>query len=126
MKAKKAGIWMDHAHANILEFTDGSPQAKTLESAFTPEVGESALHRGEKLMHRKEQQQQAAYYEKLCDVIANYKDVVLFGPTQAKIELHNYLLKNQRCNGVKVAVKDTDKLTENQQHAFVKEYFSKH
>lgn len=126
MTAKKAGIWMDHAHANILEFTDGPTQAKKVESTFTPEVRESALHLGEKRMHRKEQQQQGAYYEKLCDIISNYKEVVLFGPTQAKVELHNYLLKNQRCKGVKVAVKDTDKMTENQQHAFVKKYFSKH
>ncbi len=42
-------------------------------------------------MHNKEQQQQSEYYKTLGETIKNYDDVLLFGPTNAKVELLNIL-----------------------------------
>jgi hypothetical protein len=69
---------------------------------------------------------QYGYYLQLGDVIRSYETVLLFGPTEAKTELFNLLRADHRFEGVNIKVKAADKMTENQQHAFVKAYFSNH
>ena len=124
--AKKLGIWMDHASAHLMEFTRDSIQTKIVSANFThPEQGKS-WHKSELQKHVKEQHQQAAYYQELEEVIKDYNGVVLFGPTDAKVELFNRLIKNHHFDKIKIEVKQVDKMTENQEHAFEREYFSKH
>jgi len=122
--AKELGIWMDHSSAHLMEFTRDPIQTKTIESKFTHQEKEHSLSKSENLMHNKEQHEQAEYYKKLGDVIKNYEAVILFGPTEAKTELYNTLKTDQRFMNIKIFVKPADKMTENQQHAFVREYFS--
>jgi hypothetical protein len=123
---KKLGIWMDHSSAHLMEFTTDPIETKTIESKFTHQVKELSLDKGENRMHNKEQHQQAEYYKKLGGIIRNYKEVLLFGPTDAKTELHNTLSADHHFEKVKIEVKQADKMTENQQHAFVRDHFSKH
>ena len=125
MKTEKdLGIWMDHQDAHLMEFTIDPIETKTIESKFTHEEKEQTLGRSENLMHNKEQHEQADYYKELGEIIRNYDDVVLFGPTDAKVELLNILRKDHRFAHIKIEIKQADKMTENQKHAFVKEYFS--
>lgn len=124
--AKNLGIWMDHSIANLMEFTTDPIKTKTIGSKFTHEEKEHSLSKSENLMHNKEQHQQSEYYKKLGEVIKNYEEVILFGPTDAKVELLNVLRADHRFEKTKIEVKQTDKMTENQQHAFVKEHFSRH
>ena len=124
--SKNLGIWMDHATAHLMEFTTDPIETQVIESKFThPENDDSHL-RGDKTMHNKEQHQQSAYYKKLGEAIVSCDEVILFGPTHAKNELYNLLKADHLFANIKIEVKQTDKLTEHQQHAFVKEYFSKH
>ena len=76
-------------------------------------------------VHNKEQHQQSEFYKKLGEAIINYNEVILFGPTDAKAELHNILKADHRFAKIKIETKQADRMTENQQHAFVREYFSK-
>ena len=116
---------MDHASAHLMEFTADPISTKTVTSDFTHQDKENSLGRSENQMHNREQHQHAEYYKKLSDAIREYKEVVLFGPTNAKVELSNILKADHRFAEIKVDVEQTDKMTENQQHAFVREYFSK-
>ena len=75
-------------------------------------------------MHVKEQHQQAAYYKELGQEIRNYDEVILFGPTNAKSELHNSLKTNALFDTIKITVEQADKMSENQQWAFVQKHFS--
>jgi len=50
---------------------------------------------------------------------------MLFGPTNAKTELHNLLKENIQFNNIKIDIETSDNLTENQMHAFVKNHFEK-
>jgi stalled ribosome rescue protein Dom34 len=111
--AKKLGVWMDHAHAHLMEFTTGTMEAKIIESKFTPEVRQLSLHKGEDLMHKKERQQKE-YYKTLGKTIKKYDEAVLFGPTDAKVELFNFLMQGHRLRKTKIKVEHTDKMTENQ------------
>jgi hypothetical protein len=122
---KKLGIWMDHASAHVMEFTTDPIETKTINSKFTHDEKEHSLSLNENLMHNKEQHQQGEYYKKLGETIRNYGEVILFGPTDAKVELFNILKKDHLFSNVKIEIKQTDKMTENQQHAFVKDHFSR-
>ncbi len=123
---KNLGIWMDHSHAQIIDFTQDSNETKTIASSFTHDVKEQSMSKGEHLAHNKEQHQQSDFYKKIGAVIKNYDHVLLFGPTDAKQELFNALSTDHNFEKIKIEVKSADKMTENQQHAFVKDYFSKH
>ena len=117
---------MDHSNAHIMEFTVDPIETTTIESTFTHDVKEDTLGKSEHVMHNKEQHQQAAFYKKISDVIKHYDNVILFGPTEAKVELFNILKADSAFTKTNITVKQTDKMTENQQHAFVKEHFSLH
>jgi len=121
---KKVGIWIDHSSASIIEFASGPMQTRILESDFTHQDREQTLARSENVMHNKEQQRHSEYYKKLGEAIANYQDIILFGPTDAKAELFNILRADHRFTKTKIEVRQTDKMTENQKHAFVRDYFS--
>lgn len=124
-KSNNLGIWMDHSSAHIMEYSPDTMETKSIESKFTNREKRPRISHGENLMHNKEQQLQNGYYLQLGDVIRNYESVLLFGPTDAKTELFNLLRADHRFEGVKIEVQAADKMTENQQHAYVKEYFSK-
>ena len=124
--ANDLGIWMDHNNAHLMEFTSDPIETKTLDTAFTHTVKEDTLKKSEILMHNKEQHEQGEYYKKLGEVIKHYKWVVLFGPTNAKVELYNLLKEDHLFAKIKIDVVQADKMTENQQHAFVKTHFSRH
>jgi hypothetical protein len=120
---KKLGIWMDHASAHLMEFTTETIETKAVGLKFTDEATDQDLSKGESLMHNKEQHEESAYYKELGKEISKYDDVLLFGPTDAKVELFNLLKADSHFEKIKIEVKQTDKLTDNQQHAFVKDYF---
>ena len=122
---KNLGIWMDHSSAHLTEFTSDTIETKTIASKFTHDEKVDSLSKGENRMHNKEQHQQATYYKQLGEVIKKYDEVLLFGPTEAKNELFNLLKADHLFENIKIDVKQTGKLTEHQEHAFVKEHFSK-
>ena len=75
------------------------------------------------LLRNKEQHEEAEYYKEVGEAIRNYDNVLLFGPTEAKAELFNILRADHLFEKIKIEMKTTDKMTENQKHAFVREYF---
>lgn len=125
MKTKKnMGIWMDHSAAHLMEFVNNTIVTNIVTSEFTHEEKAHALSKNENLMHNKEQHEQTKYYKKIGDAIKDCEKVVLFGPTTAKNELLNLLKEDHHFEKIKIDVKHADKMTENQQHAFVRTHFS--
>ncbi|QRM90793.1 hypothetical protein FG167_16610 [Lacinutrix sp. WUR7] len=119
---KRLGIWMDHSTANLLDL-NAKKDSRSIVSKFNESTKEEALKRSESLMHNKRQQMQEEYYKEIADVILKYDHVLLFGPTNAKTELHNFLNKDSHFKDVKIDVASADKMTENEKNAFVKKYF---
>jgi stalled ribosome rescue protein Dom34 len=74
-------------------------------------------------MHNKRQQMHEAYYQEIAGKILKYEHVLLFGPTNAKTELHNYLKKDLHFKDIKIDVQPADKMTDNEKVAFVRDYF---
>jgi len=113
------GIWMDHSTANLIDINANN----TINSEFTFDTKEEALSRSESLMHNKRQQLHEAYYKEIADVILKYEHVLLFGPTNAKTELHNYLNKDLHFKDIKIDIESADKMTDNEKDAFVRNHF---
>lgn len=114
------GIWMDHSTANLIDINANN---NTINSEFTFDTKEEALSRSESLMHNKRQQLHEAYYKEIADVILKYDHVLLFGPTNAKTELHNYLKKDLHFKDIKIDIESADKMTDNEKDAFVRNHF---
>lgn len=121
---KKAGIWMDNASAHTFEFTDEVKKVDTVESDFTSQIRGEVLSKGESHMHNKEQNKQAEFYKKISQYILQYDEVLLFGPTNAKSELLNILKEDHRYDKIKIEIKPSEKMTDNQMEAFIKDHFN--
>jgi stalled ribosome rescue protein Dom34 len=124
--AKNLGIWMDHSNAHLMEFTTDPITTTIISSRFTHREKEQSISKSEDGMHQKEQHEQADYYKKIGEAIKNYQEVLLFGPTNAKTELLNLLKADHHFEKIKLETKDADKMTQNEQHAFVRNHFSHH
>ncbi|MDD2307044.1 MAG: hypothetical protein PHP53_20235 [Prolixibacteraceae bacterium] len=124
MKSKKQlGIWMDHSTAILFESNVNSTENKII-VAQVGEQDEALNTRDETLIQNKEQNELSGFFNRLSEVIINYDEVLLFGPTNAKPELVNILKSDHHFDEIKIEVKPADKMTENQQHAFVNEHFN--
>jgi len=121
----KLGIWMDHSNAQLIVFTAENSEIISLDSTHSSDDKTRSNGRSEHMMHNKENQDQYAFYSKLGDVIKDFDEVLLFGPTNAKVELYNILKSDQKFSKTKIELQQADKMTDNQQHAFVKNHFTK-
>lgn len=115
---------MDHSVAHLMEISNQPFEIKTIDSNFTNEVKLESIKHGENSMHNKEQQLMLTFYKKLVKIIKNYDEILLFGPTNAKNELHNLIEKDhQIASTTKIKIKETDKMTQKEQEAFIKNHF---
>lgn len=121
---KKIGIWMDHSTANFINL-DKEKYNFSIQSNFTFNDKEAALRRSESLMHNKENQMHETYFKEIGHEILKYHHILIFGPTQAKTELLNFLNKDLHYKNIQIDVKSGDKMTENEKRAFVWSHFEK-
>jgi stalled ribosome rescue protein Dom34 len=119
---KNAGIWLDHSTANLIDLSS-KKNSHSIASNFTFNTKEEALNKSEKLMHNKRQQMNESYYKEIADEILKYDHVLLFGPTNAKSELLNYLNKDMHFKDIKIEIETADNITDNEKFAFVKNHF---
>ena len=126
MKSKKLlGIWMDHSIAHCSEIINNTIVTQSIESTPASLVNKEDLYyKDDSQRLNKEQDKLSVYYSKLSDIILKHDEVVLFGPTDAKNELLNLIKKDHLFDNITVAVKAADKMSESQQHEFIKEYFN--
>jgi stalled ribosome rescue protein Dom34 len=121
---KKIGIWMDHSTANFINL-DKEKYNFSIQSKFTFNDKEAALRRSESLMHNKENQMHETYFKEIGHKILKYQHILIFGPTQAKTELLNFLKKDLHYKNIQIDVKSADKMTENEKRSFVWLHFEK-
>ena len=117
---KKLGIWMDDACAHLMELTSDPIEIKTIESKYSHHSKEQSMSMSEKPMYNNQQHEQTEYYKQLAEVIKNYEEIILFGPSNAKVELYNILRADHHFSKIKIEIKQSDKMTKNQQHVLNK------
>jgi hypothetical protein len=131
-------VWMDHSIARLI-YPKGKEEY-SIESMLSPhdihprEDGQHSDHtslgngresNNEYSRNHKENDQLHEFYHALQKVLVKYDVILLFGPTKAKDEFFNILMKDHSFDGKKISVENSDKLTDHQLIAFVKNFFTK-
>jgi len=119
------GIWMDYSNAHLMEYTRDSMASETVESTLVHQNREQTINRSEDVNHNQEPQKQRVYYKELGEIIKKYDEVLLFGPTNAKVDLFEILKEDPHFDEINIGVEDANKMSDNQQYAYVRGYFSK-
>jgi hypothetical protein len=123
---RQLGIWMDNSIANLIELSNVKIVKRTIkiEPIFLGPLENFRLN--ESQTHNTAQNHQFNFYKELSYVIHDYNEVLLFGSSDAKTELFNLLKNNHRFDQTKISVHTTENMTDNQQVAFVKDFFNVH
>jgi len=122
---KNIGIWMDHSIAYIMEFTTGLITTIIIESKLDGQNHNAGLSNDETKPFYKEKNLQDAFYKNLGEAIHDCKEVILFGPTYAKVKLYNMLRADKRFAKTKIGVTQAENMSAKEQEKFVMDYFSK-
>ena len=121
----KAGIWIDHKKAVIVSASEDGVTTKTLES----EVGAHPRYAGqqdgggEKKYEERHSQHLDRYYDEVIHQVTDAEELLIFGPGEAKLELKERLRRSKAHSERTIGIETTDKLTEPQIVAKVKEHF---
>ena len=120
---KQLGICMDHSSAVIIELINFTTISTESEKGSESESISKIENEYDQVNRREEQQKKTDYFKKITDIIRDYDEVLLFGPTDAKNELFNLIKEDHNFENIKIEIRTTDKMTENQILAFIKDYF---
>ena len=130
----KVGIWIDHKKAVIVVASAGHVTAKTLESEVGPHARYSGRvgyptpdgpqdGGGEKKYEERYDQHLDRYYDEVISQLGQPEALLIFGPGEAKLQLKERLSRSKALPEPIVEVETTDKLTDPQIVAKVKEHF---
>jgi hypothetical protein len=131
--SKNAGVWIDHRKAQIVGLTGAGETTVVILSNVEkhPERGGDSPMQGAyeaKQVPADDRRQRAltgelnSYYDAVIVALRGYGKLLVFGPGEAKGELHSRLMKHDQ-GGRVVAVETEDKMTDRQIVAKVKAYF---
>lgn len=134
----KMGVWLDHATAFILKFDDGeaaimefidSPYDRRVridgEGSDTARFGPDhhSASSNEDRKHNIKENELDRYFDLLEERLQEADDILLFGPTNTKEQLHNRMEDNKHFKDKTITVKATERLTDHQMIAYVREFF---
>ena len=119
------GVWIDHKKAVIVSIAAGEVTTRTLTSdvGAHPRYSGSQEDAGEKKYEERHNQDLDRYYDDVIGELGEPDALLLFGPGEAKLQLKGRLGRSKVSFERIVAVESTDKLTDPQIVAKVKEHY---
>ena len=119
------GVWIDHKKAVIVSIAEGQVSSRTLESdvGAHPHYSGSREGGGEKKYEEHHNQDLDRYYDDVIGQLGKPDALLLFGPGEAKLQLKARLGRSKELLESVLAVESTDKLTDPQIVAKVKEHY---
>ena len=114
---------MDHSISHIIKLRNGKIITLTIDSQPEALEDDQKVYKDESHSLNKEKRRLLAYFKILGDIVFENEEVILFGPTEAKNELLNYLREDHLFDKIKIDVCPTDKMTDSQRSKFVIAYF---
>jgi hypothetical protein len=121
----KVGIWIDHKRAVLVSASADGVTTKILESEVGahPRYSSQQDGGGEKKYEERHGQDLDRYYDDVISQLGQPEAFLIFGPGEAKLELKERLSRTKAFSGRPVDVETSDKLTDPQIVARVKEHF---
>jgi stalled ribosome rescue protein Dom34 len=118
------GVWIDHKKAVIVSVAAGQVTSTTVESNTEAHPRYSGSQEGgEKKYEERHNQDLDRYYDDVIGQLGKPDAILLFGPGEAKLQLKERLARSKVSSESIVAVESTDKLTDPQIVAKVKEHY---
>ena len=119
------GVWIDHKKAVIVSIAAGNVTTRILKSDVGPHphFAGSQEGGGEKKYEERHNLRLDQYYDDVISQIGQPDALLLFGPGEAKLQLKDRLGRSKATSERIVAVESTDKLTDPQIVAKVKEHY---
>jgi len=131
---KYIGIWVDHKKAFVVTLSEGKDSLKKIESNVEPHFRLSGGYRSvnssgtspvsERKPEERRKHQLHNYYQELIQNVKTAKEIFIFGPGEAKTEFAKEIKKVKAYEGKIRGIEPSDKLTQRQIIAKVKEFFS--
>jgi stalled ribosome rescue protein Dom34 len=118
------GIYMDHSVASLIEFTVKPFEVQTILCEFPLEEKNASASKKNELKTRTKRAALNKFYNKIGRAVLKYDKIVLFGPSDAKIEFFDFLSEDEQFLKLKIELKDAVNMNVNQQHSFITEYFT--
>jgi stalled ribosome rescue protein Dom34 len=120
---KTVGLWIDHRKAVIVFVEGKEEEIKLISSQEENHHGHSGLSKpADDLRQRELTGHLNSYYEEVISSISDAESILIFGPGEAKGELKKRLEKDN-LGGCIVGIETSDKMTDPQIVAKVREHF---
>jgi len=127
------GLWIDHREALVVALTDKGEETKLVLSGVEKQPGrmggersttsyESQLVPADDSRQRRLTGQFNIYYDAVIACIRDAESILIFGPGEAKAELQKRI-KKAKLRGHVVGFETSDKMTDRQISAKVRQYF---
>lgn len=124
------GIWIDHSQAIIVKADPaGEMTLHTIASDVEPKYnigsmeGEHSTIYNQQKGANRHNNQVYAFVEQVVEALRDADEIIVFGPANAKFELKKAIEEYKPLTKKLISVETTDKMTENQLKAHVKEAF---
>ncbi len=131
---REIGIWLNSTKAILVDINNGSKTVKTIESEIESRtrfpgegknysrLGAMQINPSKKLTNRKKHQLHH-YFEEIINNIEDASDLFIFGPSKTKNLLEKELKKHHQFQDKSIETENSDKLTQKQLIAKVKDHF---
>jgi hypothetical protein len=130
----QAGVWIDHRKAVIVTLNNGMERTSVILSRVEkhPERAGDSPMKGAyeaRQVPADDSRQRALtgelniYYDAVIAALSSHQSLLIFGPGEAKGELHQRLLKKKHSTQA-IVVQTSDKMTDPQVAAKVRQYFA--
>ncbi|WP_373497044.1 hypothetical protein [Aquiflexum sp.] len=135
---KHVGVWIDHSKAQLIGYNEGNVEIiETIDSPYesikridgevndmtrfspNPEHASNNEHKKNNIT----QNELNEYFKMMEGKLNRFDDILLFGPGTAKEQLRNRLKENKSYNGKWLSVQSSNKLTDNQLLAYVRDFY---
>ena len=123
-KNKQLSIWMDYSNALLMELYNHMIVSTRI-AVKPPENDDEKTNAPNLPNHTEEQiRHQEDYFKEISDVVINYQEVLLFGPTEAKSELLAILKKDHHFKNIIFQLVNTNKMNDDSIHKFVVNHYN--
>jgi hypothetical protein len=111
---------MDYTSAHVMEYKHGFVGKRIILSKVPARNGQSAESKeGETATTIHE----SKYFKELSDIISQFDEVCLFGPSGAKSDLHKLLADDPLYKDIKIVLETDEAMTNLGQYDFVKKFY---
>jgi hypothetical protein len=124
---RKVGLWIDHKKVVIFSMSDEGAEIKRISSEMEKHIRFSGGAQEDSEEDNRDKRFTGHlnnYYDKVISYIRGAESILIFGPGEAKSELKKRL-ENEKLHGNIVGMETTDKMTDNQIVAKVRQRFIK-